>query len=143
MHWKYGSYIFDRENDIHIIKPFDSDYQFVIDDPKTVGQYTGFNDVNGLAIFEDDTIFAQTTYYGDILAHVVYEQGAFGYRPHDCKQINNPKRWTEKHPCVDSNGFNICDFYSFSGGYSGIDILSMEVASNIHDNPEPVESIPF
>lgn len=110
---------------------------------ETVGQYTGLKDVNDLEIFEDDIVFAQTTYYGDILAHVVYEDGAFGYRPRECKQVNNPERWKEKHPCVEAYGFNIGNFYSFSGGYSGIDILCMEVAGNVHDNPELLELIPF
>ena len=88
-------------------------------DPKTVGQYTGLEDKNGVEIYEEDVV--KVTYYGEESVHVVKWMGG---------------EWD--YPAFDLEPFLDCDSNGLS--YVMCDCeCETEVVGNIHDNPELLE----
>lgn len=87
-------------------------------DPKTVGQYTGLKDKNGVKIYEEDVV--RVTYYGEESVHVVKWMGEWDYPAFDLEPFLD----------CDSNGLSyvMCDCE-----------CETEVIGNIHDNPEFLE----
>lgn len=84
-------------------------------DYKTLGQYTGLTDKNGVKIFEGDII--KTKKYGKIVGHAnVNDFDVF-------EVVYTPCRFRLEKK---NRGFNLVD-----NGYS-----EFEIISNIHDNPE-------
>lgn len=108
--WAIGSYIeAEMQNGIaHEIVPYKHGEPVVEVDPKTVGQYTDFNDKNGKEIFEGDILLI----YG--VKHIVrYKFAAFFACP-----INNQRT-------------NESLLYSVVSAFD-----SCEIIGNIHDNPK-------
>lgn len=66
----------DIEEDYDCLGDFDDIDCEVI--PKTVGQYTGIDDVNGDKIFEGDIVKHLISGYEDGGGEVYYQEGAFG-----------------------------------------------------------------
>ena len=94
--------------------------------PETVGQYTGFVDINGTKIFEGDVFQLED----DIIGVVDFNHGCFFLTEYGLRGV-----WTE-------SGYDEC-----GGGWGVIDrepmhfwhISKLEVIGNIHDNPELLE----
>jgi len=112
--WVYG-YLADEDyiNDINSI-----DLSSIEVDRGTIGQFTGLFDKNGKEIYEGDILGAN----GKIIGWV--KGGARGYC-YDVVYINHPtgeKRWSLYGTVVE-------DFNN-----------KIEVISNIHDNPELINS---
>ena len=112
----YGFLVDFGNGDCGIISGFtSSDYSFIRVIPETVGQYTGFTDMNGVKIFVGD--ITEIEYGGwKVRREIVFSQGA-------CQYLNSgglspmPMRYIIK------------DFNTFYG----------VVIGNIHDNPEVTE----
>lgn len=111
-------------------------------DPKTLGQYTGLTDKNGIKIFEWDIVKCC-----DMIGTIKFENGAFGIATNDTIDYQSfedeIKNWTF---CDNEPYFCYCDnFVSFQelmwnyNLYEGeCDIV--EVIGNIHDTPELLEA---
>lgn len=124
--WIEGYYVF--LNDTHYIIEAGSEdwggsgewFQVV---PKTVGQFTGKVDKNGMKIFEGDIFQLED----DIVAVVVFSDGCFRL-----EEYGLCGTWTE-------SGYDEC-----GGGYGIIEcepidwyfLKDMEIIGNIYDNPE-------
>ena len=81
-------------------------------DAKTIGQFTGLQDVNGTDIYDGDIV--RTRCYGD--SFIKYEYGEWQLVGEDC-------RWLPLHESVNSVGI------------SNI-LYELKVIGNIHDNKE-------
>jgi len=102
-------------------------YPFCRDvDPDTVGEYTGLTDKNGTMIFEGDILRGWDTYQDEycIAGTVMYGEGQF-----------------------DSDIYKYQGWYLRSGedrrddiSQEAIEFFGYEVAGNVHDNPELLES---
>lgn len=105
--------------------------------PETVGQFTGFTDLNGKKVFEGDIVKDVSCY----LTHLIYvEQGM-----ETLQQAEKNKKWGNIGVvkfCLEEVGSCGCCYQSFVGsGFKAneIDISKCEVIGNIHDNPELLE----
>lgn len=83
-------------------------------DPETIGQYTGLDDKNGIAIFEGDIVKIKENRITDT-AVIAFDHGAFYVNPTDGK-IHKAPLW---------------DYW-----YNDWDI---EIIGNIYDNPEIIK----
>lgn len=107
--WCYGVPYTDHEGDC-IIATHNSKMVVI---EKTVGQYTGLTDKNGVKIFEGDFIrnqdgdIGRVTWYPEHIAFMIY--------------------------CVNKN--KVFDM-------TGLDTSAVEVVGNIHDNPELLKGEP-
>ena len=96
-------------------------------DYKTIGQYTGLTDKNGVRIFEGDIV---KTHYAnaqksDFIEQVVFHNGKF------CAYFSNQlcKQWA-----------NLYDGTEHLPQDKSVYMDSVEVIGNIHDNPELLET---
>lgn len=111
--WSYGYYAKNGENHF-ILLDTDSEDNYSIVDPETVGQYTGLTYKNGKKIFEGDIIRNNGNEIGVIRhgKYDVYSHYVFG-----------------GYCCVDKTSALI----DWTSGWR------CEVIGNIHDNPELLE----
>lgn len=94
---------------ICVYSDYNNWHEFIEVDPKTVCQFTGLTDKNGVKIFEGDVVDILTE--NEEIGVVKYEDGGF---------------------LVSADGFCV-DFHSNING------TDLEVIGNIFDNPELVE----
>ncbi len=135
--WVYGVYYHQTEfyndpSDVHCIiykgtlEYLECGYERVI--PETVGQYTGFDDINGVKIFEGDIIKYTKDYYPCycgkakpqvVVAPIVYEHSTFytGWF-----EVKSGHRKGKKQRML------LCHSYE-----------NFEVIGNVWDNPELLE----
>ena len=83
--------------------------------PETIGQYTGFDDKNGVKVFDGDVVECTSTWDKANMV-VIFEDGE--YRMVLCDKYKN---------------------YTSGGGYYSIGCFDKKVIGNIHDNPEVTE----
>ena len=145
--WRYGYYTKLVEG-VRKIDAIITDSQedgltrYYIHNNRTIGQYTGLTDKNGVDIYEGDIIQVSNDFYGVFYGPVSFKKGCFGVDNFQCVQVENPERWglDENHNCVDSYGFITPDFSKFYGGYSNIKERDLiEIIGNIHENKELLE----
>ena len=124
----YGSLFIDKKG-LPKIKWYDEHFGTSMTsnvDPETIGQYTGFVDMNGAKIFEGDVLQLED----DIIGVVYFNHGCFFLTEYGLRG-----EWTE-------SGYDEC-----GGGWGVIDrepmhflhISKLEVIGNIHDNLELLE----
>ena len=114
-HWVYGV-IAPRDavlphNTFHLSKFFELLEEGVLD-PKTLGQYTGLKDKNGVGIYE-----------GDVLSSHEPRWPAAGHQ--DCSGV---VAWRDEYAHYG------CGRWKLDTG--NINYLQLEVIGNIHENPE-------
>lgn len=118
--WVYGYYYVDvQESDdmmffeeLHFIQaPYGDHYQAIEVDPKTVGQYTGFNDSNKKEIYDDDVLRCTPTVE-------VYRQCVWSNGEYYLVEVNVP--------CT----------ISFPLGAVSTSHKNAKIIGNIHDNPD-------
>ena len=109
--WRFGDLRIYKGNKASI---WENDTGYGVD-PKTVGQFTGFLDKNGMKIFEGDIIKYNDTKRFETIAKVGFKKGTF-----TSKVINLR---IPSHPLL-----LVCQ-----------NCPEMEVIGNIYDNPELLE----
>ncbi len=134
--WVYGTVVYSDDKTRAFIVEFLEDnnqkteYSYYEVIPKTVGQYTGLKDKNGVEIYDDDIlgIIDDTTFKINKCLHIV-------------EFIKD--RWflvdiNQKSPFNRGNGL-YSDLKDFSEDFEPYG-LTFGVISNIHDNPELINA---
>ena len=114
--WSYGYYAKSGENHF-ILLDTDSEDNYSIVDPETVGQFTGLTDKNGKKIFEGDIVQWKDENFNNYTSVVEWCGEKWNYPAFDLA----------KHD-YECNGLQ----------YVHEDCI-IEVIGNIHDNPELLE----
>ena len=140
--WKYGSLINCNSGRAYILETGESAnesirvgmegclaiFTFEVD-PKTVGQYTGKKDKNGMKIFEGDIAKANYNIYHHAQLHFPARYEEFKDAVCEVYYDHFQSAYMLKNPCSLFAGrlmFTHCD---------------IEVIGNVHDNPELLEEI--
>ena len=131
--WNYGYYAKSGDNHF-ILLDTDSEDNYSIVSPETVGQYTGLTDKNGTKIFEGD---------------IVRDMEAYNAQLNYVKEGRETQEQAEAYRyigaigavefCTEDVASCGCCYTGFSGtGFKAnlISLHSCEVIGNIHDNPE-------
>jgi hypothetical protein len=121
--WVYGNLCLDSRlyrrslPAIQSIPPKEDIYQgkivYIIHHPKTIGQFTGFIDKNGVKIFEGDLVCDKDRNVGE----VIFDDGEFQIKPIKCEE------------CIWHNTFYDSEGSRFSWN-------DLEVIGNIHDKKD-------
>lgn len=141
--WVYGNFVMDatellqREREAKdpvLLDGFIRRYDFSAQriethevERETVGQYTGLKDKNGKRIFEGDVFLDDSD---ELVGAVIFSGGCFRL---EWRGIAGA--WTE-------SGFDECGGYHKIVECESVDfwlLHEMEIAGNIHDNPELLE----
>ena len=103
-------------------------------DPKTVGQYTGWNDMHQTKIFENDVI----EFVNGITSHryLIWwhrEGNMMTAVPLNGMTFNGSDYWNGNYPLFEYSTFCLMMFDPYG------DFRDIRVVGNIHDNPELLE----
>ena len=114
----------EKENEGHIFSAIGGLWHNV--NAETVGQFTGLVDKNGTKIFEGDVFQLED----DIIGVVVFQDGCF-----KLEEYGLSGTWTESGYDESGGEWGIIECEPLDFWY----VNKLEIAGNIHDNPEFLE----